>query len=145
MSQMTTDTVCSSRNTTLLSYLCRDILTGATRRVSLVLTVPGKMSSPLLSTFVFFLLLPWLSLRLLVTSLICSNLYVHTPLAGAYILRNEKFTIRKLKSSLLSYSSFLRPSRSISVCWARYGADVAAPVCTLFKFNGIFAINIAWN
>ena len=62
---------------------------------------------------------------------------MHTPYAGAagmLLHINGKFTMGKLKSSLLSYSFALnRPSLSISWCRSRYEADVSVSVVSFIS------------
>jgi hypothetical protein len=65
------------------------------------------------------------------------NWEIYTPYAGAAGLLlhiNGKFTMEKLKSSLLSYSFILNhPSLSISRCRSRYEADLSVSVVSFIS------------
>ena len=56
-------------------------------------------------------------------------IYIYIPCAGAaemLLYKNGKFTIEKLKSSLLSYRFVInRPSLSTSMCRSRYEVDLS--------------------
>jgi hypothetical protein len=55
---------------------------------------------------------------------------------------NGKFTVGRLKSSLLSYSFVLiRSSLSISRCRSRYEADLAVAVVSFISSSKGYAIN----
>ena len=76
------------------------------------------------------------------------NREIYTPYAGAagmLLLRNGKFTIGKLKSSLLSYSFvFNGPSLSISRCKSRYEADLTVSVSIYRWFLPIYYTSVAF-
>jgi hypothetical protein len=77
------------------------------------------------------------------------NWEIYTPYAGAagmLLHMNGKFTMGKLKSSLLSLSFvFNRPSLSISRCRSRYEADLSVSVVSFISSSNLHMEYISPN
>jgi len=62
------------------------------------------------------------------------NRYIHTGVAVILLYINGKFTMGKLKLSLLSYNFVIKqPSLSITGCRSRYEADIVAFVVSFIS------------